>query len=163
MRGQQRQSPGTGRGSPVPLETLGPAGPEPTTFPFPKINLLSLLFPPPLSPSSSLPPRPPPLSLSLLSQFKLKLLLLITERPEVTLKTLLTQALKQPRSSHRDRLHPPYTHSSHTPTYTHIFSHKYTQSPTLLKHFSHILIHHSYTPHILHTHTLFTPSHTQIH
>ena len=60
----------------------------------------------------------------------------------------------------------PLTHTaSHTPTYTYIFSHKYTQSPTLLKHASHTLTH----PHILltHPHTPLThcshTPHTHIH
>ena len=66
-RGRQRQqTPESDGGSPGRLETLDPAGPEPTAFSFLKISLLSLLSPPPLSPSSSLLLRPLPLSLSLL-------------------------------------------------------------------------------------------------
>ena len=87
-----------------------------------------------------------------------------------------------PRSSHRDRIHPPYTHThtyththraSHTPTHTHTYSHtnthtltRYSNTPhtpsLTLTYSSHTLIHHSDTPHIVHTHThtLHTLTHT---
>ena len=60
----------------------------------------------------------------------------------------------------------------HTHTYSHTKTHnlpRYSNTPhtpsLTLTYSSHTLIHHSHTPHILHTHTytLFTPSHTQIH
>ena len=60
----------------------------------------------------------------------------------------------------------------HTHTYSHTNTHnlpRYSNTPhtpsLTLTYSSHTLIHHSHTPHILHTHTytLFTPSHTQIH
>ena len=70
---------------------------------------------------------------------------------------------QQPCSSHRDRIHPPYTHThthihthtqslTHSHTHTDIFSHKYTHPHTLLKHSSHTLTHPHITPH--------TPSYT---
>ena len=80
-----------------------------------------------------------------------------------------------PFLSHRQAPSPLHT-QPHTLPHTHTYSHtnthnlpRYSNTPhtpsLTLTYSSHTLIHHSHTPHILHTHTytLFTPSHTQIH
>ena len=69
---------------------------------------------------------------------------------------------QQPRSSHRDRLHPPYTHSL---THSHIHTHILTQIHTISHATQTLLIHPhspSHTPHILHTHTHSSHPHTHI-
>ena len=68
---------------------------------------------------------------------------------------------QQPRSSHRDRLHPPYTHSL---THSHIHTHILTQTHTI-SHATQTLLTHPHTPlihssHTAHTHALHTLTHT---
>ena len=67
---------------------------------------------------------------------------------------------QQPRSSHRDRLHPPYTHSL---TRSHIHTYILTQIHTISHATQTLFIHPhspSHTPHILHTHTHSSHPHT---
>ena len=59
---------------------------------------------------------------------------------------------QQPRSSHADRLHPPYTHSL---THSHIHTHILTQIHTI-SHATQTLLTHPHSP----SHTLHTPSYT---
>ena len=68
---------------------------------------------------------------------------------------------QQPRSSHRDRLHPPYTHSL---TRSHIHIRILTQIHTI-SHATQTLLTHPHTPlihssHTAHTHALHTLTHT---